>query len=258
MAAIRRTSDQIAVMARAGLVVAEMHHAVRVAARPGTTTAVLDGVARAVLERCGATSNFLGYHGFPATICASPNDVVVHGIPGAHVLAPGDLLSIDCGAIVGGWHGDAAFTMVVGDTPDPSAHRLIDTAERALAAGIAAAVPGNRISDIAVAVQAVAEGGGFGVVREYTGHGIGLAMHEEPDVPNLWPSGTPDRRLRAGMCLAIEPILTEGRPEVVVDADGWTVRTVDGSRACHVEHTIAITDDGPLVLTGLPGRASPR
>jgi methionyl aminopeptidase len=236
-------------MRRAGRVVAEMHAAVRAAAVPGVTTAELDTIARVVLDRRGARSNFLHYHGYPAVICASPNDVVVHGIPGPHRLVDGDLLSIDCGAIVDGWHGDAAFSMVVGEALDPEPVRLISVAEAALEAGIAAVGDGGRISDIAKAVHRVAKAGGYDVVEEYVGHGIGLAMHEEPDVPNRYPFDGPDPRLRAGMCLAIEPILVAGDAEVVVDADGWTVRTVSGALACHVEHTITVTADGSEVLT---------
>jgi methionyl aminopeptidase len=250
MGAVRRTAGQIAVMRRAGRVVAEMHEAVRAAARPGVTTGDLDRVARGVLDRRSARSNFLGYHGFPAVICASPNDVVVHGIPGAHVLADGDLLSIDCGAIVDGWHGDAAFSMVVGEPTSPEPARLISTAEAALAAGIDAIRDGGRISDIAKAVHAVANAGGYDVVEEYVGHGIGLAMHEEPDVPNRYPFTGPDPKLRAGMCLAIEPILVAGVAEVRTDPDKWTVRTVSGALAAHVEHTITITEHGAEILTG--------
>jgi methionyl aminopeptidase len=236
-------------MRRAGRVVAEMHAAVRAAAVPGVTTAELDTVARVVLDRRGARSNFLDYHGYPAVICASPNDVVVHGIPGPRRLVDGDLLSIDCGAIVDGWHGDAAFSMVVGESTDPAPVRLISVAEAALEAGIAAVGDGGRISDIAKAVHRVAKAGGYDVVEEYVGHGIGLAMHEEPDVPNRYPFDGPDPRLRAGMCLAIEPILVAGDAEVVVDPDKWTVRTRSGALAAHVEHTITVTADGAEILT---------
>jgi len=238
-------------MRRAGLVVAEMHAALREAARPGVTTRELDVVARGVLARRGARSNFLGYHGFPAVICACPNDVVVHGIPGPYVLEDGDLLSIDCGAIVDGWHGDAAFSMVVGERASPIASRLIAVTDEALAAGIAAVGDGGRISDIAKAVQRVASAGGFNVVEEYVGHGIGLAMHEEPDVPNHYPFDGPDPKLRAGMCLAIEPILVAGDADVRTDSDGWTVRTTAAVLAAHAEHTITITDHGPEILTAL-------
>ena len=234
-------------MRRAGRVVAEMHEQIRAAIRPGVTTAELDRVGREVLERRGATSNFLGYHGFPAVICASPADVVVHGIPGDRVLVDGDIISIDCGAIVDGWHGDAAFTAPVGDA-DPDALRLIDTTEAALASGLAALADGARLGDLGAAVSAVAEAAGYGVVRDYVGHGIGRSMHEAPDVPNHGTPGT-GLRLRTGQTLAVEPMLTAGGADVEVLADGWTVVTVDGSWAAHAEHTVAITDDGVEVLT---------
>lgn len=241
-----RRPDELAAMRRAGRVVAEMHQAVREAARPGVTTAQLDVVARGVLERRGATSNFLGYHGYPAVICASPNEVVVHGIPDDRPLVEGDLLSIDCGAVVGGWHGDAAFTMAVGGLRDEDA-ALLDVAERALAAAVAALVPGGRVGDVGRAVEPLVTDAGFGVVRDYTGHGIGRAMHEAPDVPNV--AGGRGARLAVGHTLAVEPMVTAGSPEVVELADGWTVRTADGARAAHVEHTVAVTDDGPEILT---------
>jgi len=244
---MRRSSSDLAKMRKAGRVVAEMHDRIRAAVRPGITTAALDEVGRAVIERRGARSNFLGYHGYPAVICASPNDVIVHGIPGAYVLHEGDIISIDCGAIVEGWHGDAAFTMGVGAI-DPAAARLIEVTERSLDAGIAAMQPGGRLSDIGAAVQRVAEAGGYAVVREYTGHGIGMAMHEEPDVPN-WGRPGRGRKLGPGQTYAVEPMVCAGRADTLVLDDAWTVVTADGSWAAHVEHTIAITDDGPEILT---------
>ncbi len=246
---MRRSPSDIATMRRAGRVVAEMHAACRAACRPGATTAALDRAAREVLERRGARSNFLGYGRppFPAVICASVNDEVIHGIPGPRVLEEGEIVSIDCGAIVQGWHGDAAFTMGVGSIGRPAA-RLIEVAERSLEAAIGRLVDGARLHDVGAAVQAVVEAAGFGVVREYTGHAIGLAMHEEPSVPNYWP-GTPGPRVRVGNVFAVEPMVTAGSPETVLDADGWTVRTADGSLSAHVEHTIAVTEDGPEVLT---------
>ena len=235
-------------MRRAGRVVAEMHDSIRAALRPGTTTAALDRIGRDVLERRGARSNFLGYRGtFPGVICASPNDVIVHGIPGPYVLQEGDIVSIDCGAIVDGWHGDAAFTAGIG-TIAPEAAALIDATERSLEGGIAAMQPGGRLSDIGAAVQAVAEAAGFAVVKEYTGHGIGLAMHEPPDVPN-WGRPGKGRRLAPGQTYAVEPMLCARRADTLLLDDGWTVVTADGSLAAHAEHTIAITDDGPEVLT---------
>lgn len=244
---MHRSPTDLAKMRRAGRVVAEMHECIRAAVRPGVTTATLDKIGREVIERRGARSNFLGYHGFPAVICASPNDVIVHGIPGPRVLREGDIVSIDCGAIVDGWHGDAAFTMGVG-TITADAARLIEVTEQSLAAGIAAMQPGGRLSDIGAAVQAVAERAGFSVVREYTGHGIGLAMHEAPDVPN-WGKPGKGRRLGPGQTYAVEPMVCAGRPGTRVLEDNWTVVTADGSWAAHAEHTIAITDDGPEILT---------
>jgi methionyl aminopeptidase len=242
-----RTRDELALMRRAGRVVAEMHERIRAAIRPGVTTAELDRIGRAVLEQRGARSNFLGYHGYPAVICASPNEVVVHGIPGGRVLAEGDIVSIDCGAIVEGWHGDAAFTAPVGEA-DPGALALIEATERGLWAAIAAMVPGARLSDLGHAVEEVADAAGFAVVRDYVGHGIGTAMHEPPDVPNYGPPGR-GPRLAAGNVLAVEPMLNAGTDDTVVLDDGWSVVTADGRWSAHAEHTIAVTDDGPEVLT---------
>ncbi len=234
-------------MRRAGSVVAEMHAVCRDAVRPGVTTAHLDRQARDVLERRGAVSNFLGYHGFPAVICASVNDEVVHGIPGGRTLEEGDIISIDCGAVVDGWHGDAAFTMGVGRISEADA-ALIETGRRSLEAAIETMVVGNTIGDIGHATEAVAVAGGCSVLREYTGHGIGRAMHEAPDVPNHGKPGK-GRTLKPGMVLAVEPMVVAGDPTVVELEDGWTVVTADGARAVHWEHSIAITDDGPQILT---------
>src|SRR5580658_5061415 len=244
---MRRTPDEIAKMRRAGRVVAEMHEATRAAAKPGVTTADLDTVARDVLDRRGAKSNFLGYHGFPAVICTSPNQMIVHGIPGGYVLEEGDILSIDCGAIVEGYHGDAAFTMAVGAV-SPEAARLIEVTERSLWAGIEQMTVGNRLHEVGRAVQKVAEGAGYTVVREYVGHAIGTAMHEQPQVPNYWP-GTPGPTLKSGMVFAVEPMVNAGGPETRVLDDQWSVVTADGRLSAHFEHTIAILDDGPEVFT---------
>ena len=234
-------------MRRAGRVVAEMHEACVLAAKPGATTADLDAAARDVLDRRGARSNFLNYHGFPAVACVSPNEVIVHGIPGDRVIDDGDIVSIDCGAIVEGWHGDAAITIPVGDV-DAETRRLLDTTKAALDAAIVAATPGNRIGDIGAAVEGVARAAGFSVVKEYVGHGIGTAMHEDPEVPNYGSAGR-GLRLREGMVLAIEPMVNAGKPTTRLLDDGWTVVTADGSRSAHFEHTIAITENGPQVLT---------
>lgn len=234
-------------MRAAGKVVAEMHEKIRAAIRPGVTTAELDQIGRAVIDARGATSNFLGYHGYPAVICASPNDVIVHGIPGNIVLNEGDIISIDCGAVVEGWHGDAAFTIGVGEI-DPEARRLLDITEASLMAGIKAMKPNNTLGDVGAAVQAVVEAAGFSVVRDYVGHGIGRKMHEQPEVPNYGTAGK-GMTLFEGMTLAIEPMVTMGDYETFVDSDGWTVLSADGSWAAHFEHTVAIGANGPEILT---------
>jgi methionyl aminopeptidase len=235
-------------MRRAGKVVAEMHEVCIRAARPGATTAEVDRVAREVLDRRGAGSNFLNYHGFPAVVCTSPNDVIVHGIPSHDVkLEDGDILSIDCGAIIEGWHADAAVTVPVGEIDDES-RRLLEVTRRSLEAAIEQMVAGNRLGDVGAAVEGIAEGAGFSVVREYVGHGIGTAMHEEPQVPNYGPPGR-GLRLKEGLVLAIEPMVNAGGPETELLGDGWTVVTRDGRRSAHFEHTIAVTANGPEVLT---------
>jgi len=246
---MRRNHDELKKMRRAGSVVAEMHEVTRSLARPGVTTAKLDLAAREVLERRGARSNFLnyGHPPFPAVICTSLNSMIVHGIPGPTVLAEGDILSIDCGAIVEGYHGDAAFTMAIGEA-SAEARRLIEVTERSLHAGIEQMTPGNRLHEIGRAVQEVAEAAGFSVVREYVGHAIGTAMHEQPQVPNYWP-GTPGPTLKSGMVFAVEPMVNAGGPETRLLDDQWSVVTADGSLSAHFEHTIAVTDDGPEVFT---------
>lgn len=234
-------------MRRAGRVVAEMHSATRDAAKPGVTTAELDAVAREVLKRNGARSNFLNYRGFPAVICTSPNDMIVHGIPGAYELKEGDILSIDCGAIIEGYHADAAFTTAIGEVP-ASTTRLLEVTEKSLSSGIEQLRSGTRLNEVGRAVQKVVEAAGFSVVREYVGHAIGTAMHEEPQVPNYWPgSGGP--MLKAGMVFAVEPMVNMGGPATELLEDGWSVVTADGSLSAHFEHTIAVTEDGPEVLT---------
>jgi methionyl aminopeptidase len=244
---VRRSRSDIAKMRKAGRVVAEMHDRIRRAIAPGVSTAELDQVARAVLEKRGATSNFLGYHGFPAVICASPNDTIVHGIPDGYRLREGDIISIDCGAVVDGWHGDAAYTIGVGEVSDEAA-RLIEVTEKALHAGIAQLTGGNRMGDVGHAVQSVVEEAGFSVVREYVGHAIGTEMHEQPEVPNF---GRPGKgvKLAVGDVFALEPMVNVGGPDTELMDDGWTVKTADGSLAAHWEHSVAITDDGPQILT---------
>jgi methionyl aminopeptidase len=245
---MRRNADELAKMRRAGLVVAEMHEKTREAIRPGVTTMELNKVAAAVIERRGATSNFLNYHGFPAVICTSPNDMIVHGIPSDDVvLVEGDIISVDCGAIIEGYHGDAAYTAGVG-TIDAASARLLQVTERSLFAGIEQLTKGNRLHEVGRAVQDVAEAAGFTVVREYVGHAIGTAMHEQPQVPNYWP-GSPGPTLKTGMVFAIEPMVNAGTPETMELEDGWSVVTADGKRSAHFEHTIAVTENGPEIFT---------
>jgi methionyl aminopeptidase len=243
----RKRPEQIALMRRAGTVVAEMHEVCVRAACPGATTADLDRAAREVLDRRGAGSNFLNYHGFPAVVCTSPNEVIVHGIPGDRVLEEGDIVSIDCGAIIEGWHADAAVTVPVGEIDDES-KRLIDVTRRALQASIDATVAGNRLGDVGAVSEAVVSNAGFSVVREYVGHGIGTAMHEEPQVPNHGPAGR-GMRLKTGLVIAIEPMVNAGTAQTRLLDDGWTVVTADGKRSAHFEHTVAVGDNGPEVLT---------
>ncbi|MER6254432.1 type I methionyl aminopeptidase [Streptomyces sp. NPDC001584] len=251
-----KTDREIDEMRAAGRVVARALAAVREAADVGVSPLDLDRVAREVLREAGATSPFLGYRPpfapvpFPAVLCLSVNDAIVHGIPGDAPLRDGDLVSADFGALLGGWAGDAAISFTVGRAR-PADLRLIETSEAALAAGIAAAVPGNRIGDIAHAIGATCRAAGYGVPDGFGGHGIGRTMHEDPGVPNEGPPGR-GMKLRPGLVLAIEPMLIAGgTDDYTCDADGWTLRTVDGSRAAHSEHTVAITADGPRILTAL-------
>lgn len=248
-----KTPREFAKMAVAGRCVAAVHEAIRAAARPGVSMIELDRVSERVLRSYRCTPSFLGYHGFPATICTSPNDVVVHGIPGEYRLRDGDLLSIDAGAIFEGYHADAAFTVAVGDV-SPEARRLVDATEEAMWAGIGAVRPGARLGDVGAAVAAVGDREGYGIVRQYVGHGIGREMHEEPQVPNV---GVPGKgmRLRVGMALCVEPMFNLGTPDTVVDPDGWTVRTADGSLSAHWEHTVCLTPDGVVVTTVPEGLA---
>ena len=241
-------------MRAAGLVVADTLQVLRQSVKPGMTTGDLDLIARDSIDSAGATPSFLGYHGYPAVICTSVNEEIVHGIPGDRVIRDGDVVSIDCGAIVDGWHGDAAFTTVVGEGTDDT-RRLLAVTEDALWRGIARAVPGGRLSDIGHAVEAhVQASGEFGVVEEYVGHGIGTSMHMDPSVPNYGQPGH-GPKLVAGMALAIEPMVNLGGRHTKTLDDEWTVVTVDGSWSAHFEHTVAITASGPWVLTAHDGGA---
>jgi methionyl aminopeptidase len=241
-----KSPDELARMRAAGLVVAGALEQLRAMVAPGITTAQLDAAAEQAILDAGARSNFKGYHGFTGVICTSVNDEVVHGIPGPRVLREGDLVSIDCGAIVDGWHGDAAITVPVGQVPE-AARALSEVTERALWSGLARAVAGGRLSDIGAACEAEVAGR-YGIVRDYVGHGIGSQMHMEPAVAHVGPPGR-GPTLRPGMALAVEPMVTLGSPEVTVLDDDWTVVTLDGSIAAHWEHSVAITPDGPVVLT---------
>jgi methionyl aminopeptidase len=255
MPIITKSKTEREEMRAAGALVAEILERLRQAVRPGVTTAELDALAAAELKRHGATSNFKGYHGnlyFPGTICASVNEEVVHGIPGPRVLKEGDLLSIDFGAVLGGWHGDSATTVPVGKV-SPEAERLLQVTQAALQQGVALARAGNRVQAIGRAVQDYVQAAGFSVVRQFVGHGIGRAMHEEPEVPNFVDARQPNPVLRPGMVIAIEPMVNIGRAETRIRPDKWTVVTADGSLSAHFEHTVAITDGEPDILT-LPGQ----
>jgi methionyl aminopeptidase len=250
-----KTAAQIELMRAAGLVVGGALAVLSETAAPGVTTADLDAVAEEYIRSQGAIPSFKGYHGFPATICVSVNDEIVHGIPGSRVIQDGDLVSIDCGAIVEGWHGDAAVTVGVGNVTDSDVE-LAQVTENALWRGLAAAQVGGRLSDISAAVEAaIRNAGPYGVVEEYVGHGIGTQMHMDPQVPNY---GVPGKgpKLLAGMALAIEPMVNLGSRHTRVLADEWTVVTADGRRSAHFEHTVALTEAGPWVLTALDGGAA--
>ena len=234
-------------MREAGRITARALRLVGEAVRAGARTKELDAIAEAAIRQEGAVPAFLGYRGFPASICASMNEQVVHGIPGDVKLRDGDIISVDIGAVFDGYYGDSARTFPVGEVGDV-AIRLMDATERSLQAGIEQCVVGHHLSDISHAVQELAEGAGFSVVKEYVGHGIGREMHEEPQIPNYGPAGK-GPELREGMVLAIEPMINAGDAAVRSLSDGWTVVTVDCSLSAHFEHTVAVTDGGPLVLT---------
>ncbi len=248
-----KTDEQIGLMRQAGLVVADALDAVVAAVRPGITGKQLDAIAEEVIRSAGATPSFLGYHGFPASICVSVDNAIVHGIPNDQPLHEGVLVSIDCGAILHGWHGDAAVTVGVGQVGH-GAQDLSDVTRSALWHGLAHARPGGRLTDIGAAVERTVRGAvhNYGIVREYVGHGIGTQMHMPPDVPNLGPAGK-GPQLAPGLVVAVEPMITLGAPDNVTLPDGWTVVTMDGGLAAHWEHTVAVTSTGPWVLTARDG-----
>lgn len=256
MAIAYRSKTEIETIRRAARTVQEILTLVRAAVRPGITTGELDTLASEELARRGATSNFKGYRPirsippYPGVICSSVDDEIVHGIPGKRVLHEGEIITIDFGAVVDGWHGDSAITVPVG-TIAPETQRLLDVTQEALQRGIAQARAGNHVLDIGRAVQSYVEGEGYSVVREYAGHGIGRALHEDPWVPNYVERGQPNPLLRPGMVMCIEPMVTAGKPETRELSDHWTVVTADGSRAAHFEHMVAIRDGEPDVLTAL-------
>jgi methionyl aminopeptidase len=248
MAVFLKTVAEIERMRRSGQMLRQVHEAVRALVVPGASTMDLEEVAAAKMNALRAVSAFKGYHGFPAVLCTSVNNEVVHGIPSrTRVLAEGDIISIDCGVIVDGFYSDCAVTYAVGQ-PSPATRKLLDVTQTALDRAIREAQVGGRLGDISAAVQELCEGQGFGVVKEFVGHGIGKSMHEDPQVPNFGTRGK-GPRLKAGMVLAIEPMINAGGAEVKVLPDGWTTVTLDGSLSAHFEHTVAITKDGPQVLT---------
>jgi len=262
MAIHYKTTEELAIMREAGRINAVILAAIRQALRPGVSTLELDQIAAEILRQHGATPAFLGYppdspHPFPATITASINNELVHGIPSAErILREGDIVSIDCGTVYRGFVGDSAFTAVIGEAR-PAVQRLLDVTERALWVGIEQCRVGKELKDVCRAIQVYVEGHGYSVPREYTGHGVGRAMHEEPQVPNWWPTrsrvkGWENVPLRPGMTLALEPMVIAGRPDLKVLADHWTVVTRDGSLCAHFEHTVAITEGDPIILTADP------
>ncbi len=251
---VRKSAAEIEKMAAAGRVVADTIAHTGEHLEPGITTGELDRIAEDYIRSRGGVPTSLGYRGYPAAICISPNEVVVHGIPGAYTVAEGDLVTIDVGVTLDGFICDSAFTFAVGEI-GAEAQRLLDVGRQALAAGLAEAQPGNRVGDISSAVQRLVEANGFSVVRSLVGHGVGRSYHEDPHIPNF---GEPGRGplLSEGMTIAIEPMITAGGAEVHLHEDDWTISTEDGSLSCHFEHTVAITADGPRILTGAGDRAA--
>ncbi len=249
---IRKSAQEIEKMAAAGSVVADTIAHVGEHLEPGITTGELDLIAEEFIAARGGVPTSKGYRGFPRAICISPNDMVVHGIPGGYVVAEGDLVTIDVGVTLDGYIADSAFTFGVGEIA-AEAQRLLDAGREALAAGIAEARAGNRVGDISAAVQRLVESNGFSVVRSLVGHGVGRSYHEDPHIPNFGNQGR-GPQLSEGMTIAIEPMITAGAPDVYVHDDEWSISTEDGSLACHFEHTVAITAEGPRILTGVPDR----
>ena len=250
-----KSREQMRVMARAGVIVEQALAAATAAAVEGVTTRSVDKAAATVIAAAGATSNFLGYHGFPATTCISVNEEVVHGIPGDRVLGTGDVVSIDCGAIVDGWHGDSAVTLIIGKALSQADIDLVENNRRAMWAGIAALATASRLNDVAAAIEDVTVAAGLFPLEGYIGHGIGTAMHQEPEVLNYRVRGKL-APVKPGLCVAIEPMLVMGTSESTVLADDWTVVSADGSRGAHWEHSVAVHDDGIWVLTAADGGAS--
>jgi methionyl aminopeptidase len=244
---IRKTEAEIERMARAGRVVVDALALIGEHVRPGTTTAELDALADEFIRSQGGIPTFKGYRGYPASICTSPNDVIVHGIPGPYELQEGDILSVDVGVTLEGYVGDSSYTFAVGSI-DPEAERLLEVGQEALAAGIERCQPGGRLSDISHAIQRVTEDAGFSVVRALVGHGVGRSMHEDPQIPNFGPPGR-GPELAPGMVFAIEPMINAGGPDIRVEDDQWSIRTADGSLSTHFEHTVAVTEAGPRILT---------
>jgi methionyl aminopeptidase len=247
---IRKSAQEIEQMARAGRVVADTLTLLAEYVRPGVTTAELDAVAEEFIVSQGGYPTFKGYRGYPAATCISPNDMVVHGIPGPYALEDGDILSVDVGVTLGGFVGDSAYTFAVGEI-SPETERLLDTCQAALAAGVEQCRSGHRLSDISHAIQKVTEEAGFSVVRSLVGHGVGRSMHEDPQIPNYGPAGR-GPLLAEGMVFAIEPMINAGRPDVVVHDDEWSISSKDGSLSAHFEHTVAVTEEEPRILTAAP------
>jgi methionyl aminopeptidase len=247
---VLKSPAEIERMRAAGAVLATVHERLRGLVQPGVTTREIDAAGREMIESAGGTPSFLNYRGYPASVCTSVNDEILHGIPGDRVLLEGDIISLDIGVYLDGFHSDAAVTIPVGNV-DPRLIELIETTEECFWVGYRALTLGGRLGDAASVIQDLAESRGFGVVREYAGHGVGRRIHEDPSVPNYGEAGT-GTQLRRGLTFALEPMLTLGDYRTRLLPDNWTVVTIDGSPAAHFEHTVAMTEDGPVILTGLP------